>query len=223
MTAANIKRVLNQADAVDWREGLGAYANYNHMMQALADYYNYPLAHVAAVFAALSPNNDYIKNLRSAVTLLKGHRDGVPIEDLTTTSYRACKLRAWRVLNGEDFLSFTKGPKTRNFYECIINPEHPTAITIDGHMVNIYAYRKRSLKELGSKFNYDALAHEYRRAAFSEFILPLQLQAILWFTWKRINRIVYDGNYRLFDSGDEWRMKLDPADIRPYRTGNGCS
>lgn len=218
MSAANIKRVLAKADAVDWREGLEAYTNYHYMMRALADYYAYPLSTVAAVFAALSPNNDYMKNLRSAVTLLKGHREGAPVERLTVTSYRACKLRAWRVLEGEDFLSFTKGPKTRNFYECIMNPRHPSAITIDGHMVNIFKNERRSMVELGSKFNYDVLAHEYRIVAFSEFILPSQLQAILWFTWKRINKIVYDGNYRLFESGDEWRMKLAPADIRPYES-----
>lgn len=103
MSAVNIKRVLDRADAVDWREGLDAYTNYNHMMQALADYYGYPLNVAAAVFAALSPNNDYIKNLRSAVTLLSGHRNGVPVTALTTTSYRACQLRAWRVLEVRTF------------------------------------------------------------------------------------------------------------------------
>lgn len=219
MSIANVKRVLDQADSVDWREGLAAYGNYNRMMQALADYYGYSLHSVAAVFSALSPNNDYMKNLRSAVTLLKGYRAGVPVEQLTTTSYRACKLRAWRVLQGEDFLTFTKGLKTRNFYECIVNPEHPTAITIDGHMVNIFKNEHRSMLEVTwRKFNYDVLACEYRRVAFSEFVLPSQLQAILWFTWKRINRIVYDGNYRLFDSGDEWRMRLEPGDIKPYES-----
>src|SRR2546421_4747162 len=138
----NIKRVLSRADDSDWREGLIAYNSYNETMRGLADYYDYDLKQVAAVFAALSPNNDYIKNLRSCVTLLKGHRAGMPVESLTTTSYRSCQLRAWRVLNGEDFLSFTKGKKTRNFYELIIDPEHPTAITIDGHMVSIYTGKR---------------------------------------------------------------------------------
>lgn len=224
MSEVNVKRVLAKADTVDWREGLAAYPNYNQMMQALAAYYGFSLRTVAAVFSALSPNNDYMKNLRSAVTLLKGYREGVPCEDLVTTSYRACKLRAWRVLEGEDFLSFTKGPKTRNFYECIVDPAHQSAITIDGHMVNIFNGERRSMLEVAwHKFNYEKLAHEYRVIAFSEFLLPSQLQAILWFTWKRINRIVYEGNYQLFTSGDEWRMRLAPEDIKPYVSKKNAS
>src|ERR1041385_5696854 len=137
MSIENIKRVLTLADAIDYREGLQAYANYHKTCKDLADYYGYSLEVAAAVFVALSPNNDYIKNLRSAATLLKGHKLGMDVEALTVTSYKACKYRAWRVLNGENFLDFTGGKKTRNFYMSVVDPAHPSAITIDGHMVNI--------------------------------------------------------------------------------------
>src|SRR4051794_3834304 len=107
----NIRSVLAKADKVDFEEGLLAYQNYHVLLKRLADYYSISFETTVAVFAATSPNNDYIKNLRSTATLLKGFQNGYRVEDLTTTSYNACKLRAWRVLNGEHFLSFTKGPK----------------------------------------------------------------------------------------------------------------
>lgn len=214
---ANIRQVLSRTDAVDWAEGLRAYASYRETLSRLASHYGYTLNQVAAVFAALSPNNDYIKNLRSTATLLKGHAAGMSVETLTTTSYRACQLRAWRVLDGEDFLAFTKGKKTRNFYTLIVNPDHPTAIVIDGHMVSIQRGQRMTMTAAKlTNFNYEEVAHAYCAVAFSEFIRPSQLQAILWFTWKRINRIVYDGNLNLFDNSDPWSMRWQPEDVKPY-------
>jgi hypothetical protein len=215
MSIANIKAVLRQADQIDVREGLSAYENYNAICSRLAEYYGYRLPVVVGVFVALSPNNDYIGNLRSAVTLLKGYRQGAPCEALTVTTYNKCKLRAWRVLTGEDFLNVSQGLKTRNFYLNILDPNDPHPITIDGHMVCIWKGERRALTKVGG-WRYSTLAHDYKAVAFSEFILPAQLQAILWFTWKRINRILYKEQLNLFS--DAWRMRLDVADIKPY----GC-
>ncbi len=213
----NIKRVLAKADYIDWSEGMIAYSMYRQTMVGLSAHYGYPLETVTSVFAALSPNNDYIKNLRSTATLLKGHKNEISVDRLTVTTYSACKLRAWRVLNGEPFLVFTKGKKTRNFYECIMNPHHPTAITIDGHMANIWLGKLQPLLAAAwASWNYDNLAHDYRVVAFSEYILPMQLQAICWFTWKRINKIVYEPQLD-FDSIDNvWKLKWNAEEIKPY-------
>lgn len=213
----NISSVLAQADGIDWSEGLKAYHSYHQTMSGLADYYGYPLASVAAVFAALSPNNDYVKNLRSTATLLKGHKLGMSVETLTVSTYSACKRRAWRALSGEDFLSFTKGPKTRNFYQLIVNPEHPSAITIDGHMVSVRLGRRLTMVAAKlTNFKYEEVALDFRSVAFSQFIRPSQLQAVLWFTWKRTKNIVYDGNQNLFDGSDFWKMRWQPEDIKPF-------
>jgi hypothetical protein len=217
LNVANIKRVLAQADRVDWNEGMIAYQMYNQTMSSLAQYYGYSLETVTAVFAALSPNNDYLKNLRSTVTLLKGFRDGHSVDSLTVTTYNACKLRAWRVLNGESFLSFTTGKKTRNFYECIINPEHQTAITIDGHATNIWLDKPQTMTAaLLARIKYDAVAHDYRKVAFENFMLPMQLQAITWFTWKRINNIVYKPQMDFDLIDNVWKLKWEAEEIKPY-------
>jgi hypothetical protein len=213
----NIKSVLGQSDVVDWEEGLQAYSRYHETMRRLGEHYGYSLETVAAVFAALSPNNDYIKNLKSTVTLLKAHRDRADVNSVTVSTYNRCKFRAWRVLEGERFLEFTKGPKTRNFYLSIVNPQDPEAVTIDGHMLNIWHGELKTMVQQASRsFRYFEVAGDIRQVAFAEFILPSQLQSILWFTWKRINRIVYDGQMDLFRSGDHWRLLWDPADIGDY-------
>lgn len=214
---ANIRRTLSKADDIDWTTGLSAYSLYNITLSKLAAYYGMQFEKTVAAFVALSPNNDYIKNLRSTATLLKGFHLGIRPENLTVTTYNACKYRAWRCLCGEDFLSFTRGKKTRNFYQCIVNPQNQSAVTIDGHMVNIWNDKRQTMVASAvSKFNYDEIAHDFRVVAFREFLLPMQLQAICWFTWKRINKIVYKPQMDFTMIDNHWQMKWEPEEVEPY-------
>jgi hypothetical protein len=215
----NILKVLGRADSVDIDEGLLAFSRYQEMMARLASYYGYPLAAVTAAFCALSPNNDYLKNLRSTVTLLKGHREGIPVERLTVSTYNACKFRAWKAINGTDFLSFTKGKKTRAFYQNILDPFDPHPVTIDGHMVSAWTGKRMTMLQVATRgFNYELIADDFRAVAYRERLLPNQLQAIIWFTWKRINQVLFDGQYCLFDFdlNNQWRLYREPKSIKPF-------
>jgi hypothetical protein len=97
-----------------------------------------------------------------------------------------------------------------------VNPEDPTKpVTVDGHMVGAWAGRRVLMKEAAtSKFNYEKIAEAVRKLADHEGMWPCQFQAIIWFTWKRINRTLYDENLDLF--GDHWGLDIDPTKIRPY-------
>lgn len=68
------------------------------------------------------------------------------------------------------------------------------------------------------KWNYNEIAADYRAVAARAGLLPNQLQAITWFTWKRINRIVYPGRQlNLFnDNSDLWRTFADADKIETY-------
>jgi hypothetical protein len=68
----NLRRVWDQSDFTDYAEGMLAYSRYNATLTRLAKRYGYPLESVVGAFAALSPNNDYMNNLRSTVSLLRG-------------------------------------------------------------------------------------------------------------------------------------------------------
>lgn len=216
--AASIRAVYALADDIDRTEGLLAYKRYHSLLKLLAEHYGVTMEQMTAAFVATSPNNDYLKNLRSAVTLVDGHRRGVPLEQLTVSTYRRCAARAWRVLQGENFLDFTKGLKTRSFYLNILNPEDPDPITIDGHMLGIWAGQYVSMQQATRfRFRYEDVASGARAVAAELGILPNQLQAVCWFTWKRLHTAVRgDGQLRLLDQQDHWRLCLLPADIAPY-------
>lgn len=214
----NLLAVLNRADSVDIAEGLVAYYRYREVMVSLGEYYGYSVETVTAVFAATSPNNDYVKNLRSTATLLAGHRAGLGIESLTVSTYGHCGRRAWRYLTGEaDFLGTVKGKKIRAFYQNILNPLDPEPVTIDGHAVNAWRGKAVALKKVASgKFDYEEVAQDYRLVARKRGMLPHQLQAIIWFAWKRINRILYNGQLGFFHKGDAWKTLIRPEEIKVF-------
>lgn len=206
---SNIKKVLDRADETDINEGRLSYFRYNEVLRNLADFYAYPLPAVVAVFAALSPNTDYQSNLRSCATVLKGHAAGVDRDYIKVSTYNHCRDRAITYLDGVAFLDNVRGKKIRSFYKNILNPIDSEPVTIDGHAVNIWRLKRVNLKAIVAlSWHYETVAADYRRVAASVGLLPNQVQAITWFTWKRINRIVYPGRQlELFrdNSADMWK------------------
>lgn len=213
----NICRVLSQADTIDREEGLLTYPCYRLTMERFAAHYGVPLAGTVGAFVALSPNNDYAGNLRSLATLLWGFREGIPPEQLSVSTYSACKRRAWSYINGVDFLSDAKGPKTRAFYQNILDPTNPEPVTVDGHMVGIWEGRRMTMKEAArTRFSYEDIAQGVRDVAAELALVPCQAQAICWLTWKRIHAVIYNPQLNLFRGGNQWGSDVDPREIRPY-------
>lgn len=213
----NVRRVLSLADRIDQEEGLQAYTRYRVTLERFSDYYAVPLAGVVGAFVALSPNNDFAGNLRSLATLLWGFRKSIPVENLTVSTYGACKQRAWNYIQGIDFLSDAKGPKTRAFYQNILNPSDPEPVTIDGHMVGVWRGQRMTMKAaVTSGFNYNEIAQGIRNVAREVGLVPCQVQATCWFTWKRIHGVVYDPQLSLLRSADQWGSDVHPRDVRPF-------
>jgi hypothetical protein len=218
-TPKNIRRILDRADAIDISEGRVSYFRYNEVLRNLAAFYGVGFPETVAVFAALSPNSDYQGNLRSTASVIKGFVEGVPVERITVVTYNHCRDRAFGYLNGRSFLGSVKGKKIRSFYSNILNPLDPHPVTIDGHAVNIWRGRRVNLKAVatGPGFNYESVAGDYRATAESVSLLPNQVQAITWFTWKRINRILFQSQINLFDNpADFWKTLADPRLIEPF-------
>lgn len=217
MPTDNILRVYEKVDAIDRHEGLLAYPRYHESLKYYAQHYNVLMPNVIGAFSALSPNNDYMGNMRSLVTLLEGMRRGRREEDCTVSTYKACRNRAWRFLHGEDFLTVTKGPKTRAFFQNILNPFDPVPVTIDGHMACISIGKRMTMREVvRTRFKYDVVAQEFRDVAAEVGLLPNQLQAMLWFTWKRINNVIYTPQLDVFTGENHWGTLIDPARVRPF-------
>ena len=213
----NILKILNAADDVDVNEGRIAYFRYREMCVSIQQLFpEYTLEQVVAVLAATSPNNDYVGNLRTTVTILDAHRHGRTY--CNASSYGACRRRAFSYLDGVSFLGTVKGEKIRAFYHNILNPIDPFNVTIDGHAVNIWRGMREPLKGLKA-FKYKQVAEDYRAVARSVGLLPSQLQAITWFAWKRINKIFYNPpQLHLFEdrSGNFWRTLIHLEEIYKY-------
>lgn len=216
---SNLLKVYEQADEIDHEEGRLAFIRYHDLMQTIADKYRFTLQQTTGAFSALSPNNDYIGNLRSLVSVLHGIREGWTVDDVQVSTYRACLHRAWEFAQDADFLTYTKGPKTRAFYQNIIDPQDATPVVVDGHMLSAYiGERMRMTKAVRvfREYSYDDIAHEVRKLAFRLCIVPCQLQAIIWMTWKRIHNVVYEGNLDMFAVGNQWKVMQDLDGLKPF-------
>lgn len=215
----NLHHYFAKADHVDMDEGMVAYERYNMVMRRLAEKYQFPLDATCAVFCALSPNSDYWGNLRSTVSVLQGVKDGRDESEINVSTYRHCMLRAITYARGARFDTPDRGPKILNFYHNILTPHSNRWVTIDGHMVGVMRDSKGTMKELIIRpSEYDHYAQLVKEFAFKNYMLPQQMQAILWFVRKRLLNVKFEGgNHDMFgDASDMWKTARDVDTIKPY-------
>jgi hypothetical protein len=164
----------------------------------------YSLEQTVGVVAALSPRNKWETNMTDAIACIRRHRqisnnkhkEGeihplggvIGPEQVTVSTFRQNKLKAWRILEGEKPEDVLGGPKVRAFYRNILMVEDGSCVTIDGHAINIY----RGEVSVGPVVNlkeYELIANTYREAARYVGLMPHQLQGITWLAYKRLNNI----------------------------------
>lgn len=169
--------------------------------RAMACRYDLPTETVAAVVAALSPNNQWERNLRDADALIRafcmGDEDDIKATKVAT--YGLNKRKAIRILRGEPPLSVLGGLKVRNFFQSIML--QPGACCVDGHAFAIWKgeYIPVSKTPTISAKLYEAIVADYHRAA--ETITTItgtacsasQAQAVAWTVWQRIRRSLTTG------------------------------
>ena len=189
----NLDDWWNKSSAMDREYGASAYLDYH--TDVAHRFFPLPKPVSCAVFALTSPNNDYDGNIRSADLVIRAFAAGKSVAEIANaTTYRACMSRAYKVLEGYPIPSVF-GPtaqKTWNFYNNVLDPANPHYVTIDGHMYNLWRGERSTLKDAAQSFRpriYEQIAEDFRRLARMHRVLPNQLQATLWWTWKRINRI----------------------------------
>lgn len=217
--AANLMRWLGRADQIDWDEGAQAYPRYRQVMQVFADRFAVPLDRVTAAFVALSPNTDYLSNLRSLVSVLDGVTRGVDPQTIVVSTYNHNRDRAINYVTGAaPFVAPTRGRKILSFYDNILFPETSNRVTVDGHMVAIWRDQELTMKEATVRpGEYNQIEGEVRRIAFYHHVRPCEIQAILWFARKRYFKIKFNGQLDLFDDPDDkWGTLSLARDLQPY-------
>jgi hypothetical protein len=117
------------------------------------------------------------------------------------SAYPLNRAKAIRILKGGMPLDVLKGPKTRSFYRNMVDPLDREAVTIDFHAMAITRGRVLKAKDREASFGlreYNRIAECYREVGRKEQLLPNQVQAITWVTWKRMHKIVSDPQMKLF-------------------------
>jgi hypothetical protein len=135
----NLIKVFDFADKEDIKIAECAWTKMNKLTADIAEKHDFHPRIGAAVFAALSPNNDFKGNLRDTDRLLLSARKGLGIDDFKVSTYGNNKRKAWRIAHGgEEPLDLIVFPKTRSFFMNVHNPLDPLPVTVDGHMLNAW-------------------------------------------------------------------------------------
>ena len=190
----NILKVYRRATTDDISSGLEWYDRAKRMAYAIANKTNLPVNTVIGVMAALSPNNRWERNVKDTETMCVAWIQGGDLTDFKVSCYNTMKAKAWSILSDnlvddDDILTRLNGQKIRSFYS---NIRGLNEVTIDGHALNIARGYREGLTtdktNMGKKLYLDLQA-AYVKAAKRVGILPHELQAITWTTWKREHNI----------------------------------
>jgi hypothetical protein len=198
----NLVKVFDAADKIDIKIAEDAWFKMNRLTSRIAEKYEFSSRIGAAVFAALSPNNDYHGNLRDTDRVLRSVREGGSVDDLKVSTYGNNKRKAWRIANGEEPLDLIVFPKTKNFFLNIVDPLDPEPVTVDGHIYNAWNFKRLRLQGSDIKMNhrvYEEIANDMRELARMKGMLPNVAQGVVWYSWKRLHRILYSPQLEFWD------------------------
>lgn len=154
------------------------YRDCGYLATALSYRFNVDRVQVAGILAALSPNNSWQSNQRSAIALLEGRDDQV-------NAYGRDLLKALWILRGAEPETVLNGPKTIAFFRLIRDGGNRYDVCIDGHMANLIRGEKKPLKGIHlTRDESESMAITIRTVAWYVGIQPCQVQAALWLAWR---------------------------------------
>lgn len=201
----HLRVLFAKAHPAEIQEGRAAYWRYHRLCSQVAERNGFSSIVGAAVFSALSPNNDYLGNLRDMRRLLEARSQGMDTGDFRVSTYGQNKLKAWRIACGAAPLRQLTALKTRNFFLNVCQPDNPEPVTVDGHMYWCWHGRRGRVtghKPKGSTVPtnrdgaakmsprlYREIAQGIRTLAEEVGLLPNQAQAVLWLTYRRVHNI----------------------------------
>ena len=194
ITYGSILAVFFAATDFETINGANWYATAQDAAATMAQRYSLSADTVAAVIAALSPNNRWERNLKDADNLISayilgGYSDAVKVKSST---YGLNKTKALKILEGAAPLEVLGGLKVRAFYGCIMGQD---AVCVDGHAYAIWRGERistSSTPKISAKL-YASIVADYIRATdtinnvLGGQYQPRQVQAITWLAWRRLN------------------------------------
>ena len=194
--AANIVAKFTLATTAEVVAGQRWYTESFVIASRIAKLHDLSPIRVAAVIAALSPNNRWERNIQDAENVITAfvHGDDQDVLEVKCCTYTANKLKALAILKCESlgYEDILKGPKVIEFFHCI--SDTLTDVCIDGHAYSIWYGSRLTMKEvpnigkkLRERIKLDYMdATDFINAELGIDYLASQVQAITWVCHRRI-------------------------------------
>ena len=199
----NVIHVFRESTIDEFGEGVEWYKNANRICKKLSRDSGVTFAKACGVFAGLSPNNHVATNESDARRMLNASRFGKHF-DVTVSTYDLNKFKSASVIDcpvnsSKRILEIIKGKKVQAFYKCIKDVKtNKDSVCIDGHAKAIamgVRFTVSNPKSNVTPKQYDVLVDCYKTATniinrkYNLNLLPFQVQAVTWVTWRRLNGI----------------------------------
>lgn len=180
-TAENILRAFDELDLADVSAGIEWYSEAYAIAVAYGETHGVSAAQAAGVIAALSPQQGWDQNVRSAGRVLADPS----IRVHTESNMSKCR-RILAAASQDDILAVLNADKTQNFFLGIVSCG-AEGVCIDRHAIDIalgVRHTEASRPAIGKRL-YAAAAQAYRDAAAELdargcLISPAELQAVTW-------------------------------------------
>ena len=185
---ANIRKVWDLATPSQRARGLTWYKDANDIARVMGD-----VKMGAGVIATLSAQRGWNQNVRLALDAADGM-------EVRTAGDQQRKLS--RILSGVDPAGVLPLQiKTGQFYQCILNPDHPTAVVVDRHAHDIATGEFLGDAQRGLSYlkRYTIFAEAYRAVARQVLVTPCQVQAVTWVVWTEALDLLYGKTHRGFN------------------------
>jgi hypothetical protein len=185
---AKIEKVVEFSSQADFDHGVAWYGIAHRHARELAREFGVGLETASALIAVLSPNNSWQGNLKDARRVLEARRLGV-LDQVRVKTYPLNLAKAKRLLNGERPGDVLRGPKVLAFYGNILRPGTPGFVTIDFHITNLCRGKHEPMKDskVPSRSEREECIEAIWKVAEDRGLLPQQVQAVAWVSWKRAN------------------------------------
>jgi hypothetical protein len=187
MTESNLKAIWQQARTEEILNGLSWYTTAHNQCEAISYYYGLPLHTVAAIVSALSPRNKWVRNLQDCEQVIMKRWDS-SVGTFNRNKEKAIFLADNPQYSHQDNLNLLVGLKTQSFCDNLAYPYQSQLVTVDSHAYNAYKGTAGIIKGI-SKQDYILVSQAYQTLASKLDLRPLQLQAVVWLTYRRLNGI----------------------------------
>lgn len=190
----SILRFYELSSIEEIKDGLTWYAEANSYAKELAIRFNISISQSVGIIAAFSPQSGWIENKRYALTFL--YTPNLRVRSQVQTDKANHILKLTNETDIYNALSICdKAFKTKAFFLNIANPDVDGDVTIDRHAIASCIQHPDNVSALDGSYGhltkpqYEFFQRCYIKAAKQANILPHQLQAIVWVTYRRIRKL----------------------------------